>query len=123
MAQDTTVVYLIAEFYSNDEPTDYCKVGKSTQKQMEEENRLRNLQTGNPRRLKTLLCYPVSKPFDVEKYMTEKAKKHRIILPPTSRNQLSPEAYPERKTEWYKIDGRSLEKFFRDFTAAVQACQ
>ena len=121
---DTLVVYVIAEF-DNDEPTGYCKVGKSTEKQLAEEgNRLSNLQTGNPRRLKVLLYVPVRRPFEVEKYMSEIAKIHKITLPATTNRPFSTDGeYPERTTEWYKIDGRSVGKFFKDFTAAVQAHQ
>ena len=115
---DRHVAYMIAEFDNGDEPTGYVKVGKSTESQFQ--NRLSNLQTGNPRRLKTLLCYIVTNAFEVETIMDRLQQDKRIKLHSSRSNDLTPQGYPEKKTEWYKIDGRSVKKFMADFRKALE---
>lgn len=113
------VAYVIGEFDERNEPTGYVKVGKTSEKQVNK--RLSNLQTGNPRRLKFLLRYYAKRPFDVEKILSRLQRHNRIILPPTRADQLTPDNYPQRTTEWYVIQSvDDLKQFLKDFQAAME---
>ena len=113
------VAYVIAEFDEQNQPTGYVKVGKTTEAQVD--TRLSKLQTGNPRRLKFLLRYVAQRPFEVESIMSRLQRHNRIILPPSPADQLTPDNYAERKTEWYRIESEAaLRQFLRDFQTAME---
>lgn len=107
MAAVGDVAYVIAKFDDRNQPTGYVKVGKTTKAQVD--TRLSKLQTGNPRRLKFLLRYVAQRPFQVESHLQGHIA---ITLSASPADQLTPDNYAERSTEWYSSRLTTVSKGF-----------
>ena len=104
MAAGNHVVYVLLEC-EDGEPTGYVKIGKSTTERVDE--RVRNLQTGNPRELRRVCTEVVPNAFEVEVLMRQNPKLQRVT---------------GGGTEWFRIpeDAKPYKDFLKHFVEAVK---
>ena len=92
-------IYVVLEKPDPGAETCNCKVGRSTNV----EKRRDDLQTGNPRELRTAKEYPVSDAVGAERAAHEALKEH----------------YDNIRGEWFEVPKNKYKKFLRDIEEAV----